>query len=101
MHLPHGAPVPLDLHHPAAGGALRCPIDEPDPLLVHHIRADPHARALDRLPELRQNIVDRRWPRLGALYRSVGAVFARLRDSDHVMRTPRKLGGTAKRTRQR
>jgi hypothetical protein len=40
---------------------------EPDPLLVHHIRADPHARALDRLLELRQNIVDRRRPRLGAL----------------------------------
>jgi hypothetical protein len=39
---------------------------EPDPLLVHHIRADPHARALDRLLELRQNIVDRRRPRLGA-----------------------------------
>jgi len=28
---------------------------EPDPLLVHHIRADPHARALDRLLELRRN----------------------------------------------
>jgi len=55
VHLPPGAPVPLDLRRRPAGGALRAPIAEPDPLLVHHIRADPHARALDRLLELRRN----------------------------------------------
>ena len=100
---PPGAPVPLDLRHRSAGGALRVPAwPRPNPLLVHHNRADPHARALDRLLELRQKIVRsasaaaRRAPRSES-----GAVFAPLPNADHVMRTPRQLGGTAKRTRQR